>query len=78
MAEASPACGLAAASGEPVGCRPGTLRFPALPRRNRGLNTSSRLDCSSSSENETMLSMMVGGMNAHQAPVRMEPQAIAQ
>ncbi len=43
-----------------------------LPLRRRGLNTSSRLDCSSSSANDTRVSTMVGGKNAHQAP---EPTA---
>src|SRR5215213_1814592 len=77
-AGASPACGLAAANCESARSSAAALRLRSLPRRSRGLNTSSRLDCSSSNENEMMLSMIVGGMNAHQAPVRIEPQAIAQ
>src|SRR6185369_1520609 len=53
-------------------------RRAARPRRSRGLNTSLRLDCNSSSPKTISVSISVGGTNAHHAPVRTEPQAIAQ
>src|SRR5699024_9901364 len=49
-----------------------------LPRRRRGLNTSSRLACSSRKPKETRVSTIVGGRNAHQAPLATAWKASAQ